>query len=38
MNIQCANEFAQKLGMGDQNICVYQLIQDKNDSDDTNII
>ena len=33
-----ANEFVQKLGMGDPTTCVYQLIYDENDNDDTKII
>ena len=37
MRIQYANKLFQKLGMGDPKKCVYQLIYDKNDSDDTNI-
>ena len=36
--IQYENESVEKLGMGDPTTCVDQLIYDKNDSDDTNII
>ena len=38
MKIQYANEFDQKLGMGDTTKFVYQLIYHENDSDDINII
>ena len=38
MKIKYANEFFQKLVMGDQTTCAYQYIYNENDSDGTNII
>ena len=38
MKIKYANESVKKLGMGDPTKCVYQLVFDKNDSDDIKII
>ena len=34
MKIQYANEFVQKLDMGDPTTCVYQIIYDENENDD----
>ena len=33
-----ANEFIPKLGMGDPTKCVYQIIYNENNSDETNIL
>ena len=38
MKIKYANDFVQKLGMGDTKTYVYQFIYDENYSDDRNII
>ena len=38
MKIKYVNEFVQKLEMCDSTACVYQLIYDENESDDTKII
>ena len=38
MKIQYANEFVQKLGMGDPTTYVYQIIYYENENDDRNII
>ena len=38
MKLQYANEFIEKLGMGDTTTCVYQFIYDGKYSVDTNII
>ena len=38
MKMQCANEFIQNMGLSDTTTCVYQLIFDENEIDDTKII
>ena len=38
MKIQYANEFVQKLGVGDPTTCVYQFIYDENVINETKII
>ena len=35
MKILYANEFIQNMGLGDPTTCVYHLVFDKNDSNDT---
>ena len=37
MKMQYANNFVQKLGMGDPSTCVYQIIYDEKDKNDTHI-
>ena len=38
MKIKYANEFIIDMRLGDSITCVYQLIFDENDSNDTNVI
>ena len=38
MKIQYLNETVQKIWIGDPTTCVYQIIYDENDSDETKII
>ena len=38
MKIKYANEFVQKLGMGDPTTFVYKFIYDENENDDTKIM
>ena len=38
MKIQYANNFVHRLGMGNPTTCVYQLIFDENDINDTKVI
>ena len=37
MRVQYANDFVNKLGMGDPTTCVYQFIYDENYNNDTQI-
>ena len=38
MKIKYANEFVERLSMGDTTLCVYQFIYEEKDSIDTEII